>query len=65
MSDVIRRRRGKLQRIKDAAKRRKLVIRLGDPLHESFYDADGNLKSSLEIRKQSLSSKDEGKEYKV
>ena len=62
---VLRRRKGRLQRIRDAAEMRKIKVSIGDPLHPSFYDADGTLKSSLEIRKQSISSKSEGKEYKV
>ena len=63
--DILRRRNGKISRLKAQQHRRKNEIRIGDPLHESFYDADGTLKSTLEIRKQSIGDRSEGKSYKV
>lgn len=54
---ILRRRKGEITRIKRAQARRKVQVRVGDPLHESFYDKDGSQVSTLEIRKQTTGAR--------
>ena len=46
-------------------KRQKYSVSIGDNLHESFYDKDGTLKSSLYIRSQRMGFRGEGLSYPV
>ena len=56
---------GELDEIIARIKRQKYSVSIGDNLHESFYDADGTLKSSLYIRSQRMGSRGEGRSYPV
>ena len=63
MPDVIRRRDGKLTRIKERLHKAKYVVKLNDNLHDMYYDEDGTLKSTEFINSQRLGKRDEGRHY--
>jgi len=49
----VRRRRKSIERLRREANERRFRVKIGDPLHESFYDKDGEVDYAL-VRKECM-----------